>query len=75
MKKIIKILKVVFNYDRLYISGGSAREINFKLDDNIIIVGNMDGIKGGAKLWEQQNKVLADSVNAADVDEIQNFVV
>ena len=59
----------------LYISGGSAREINFKLDDNIIIVGNRDGIKGGAKLWEQQNKVIADSVNTDTVDEIQNFVV
>ncbi len=54
MKRVIKILKVVFNYDRLYISGGSAKEISFKLDENIFIVGNRDGIKGGAKLWEQE---------------------
>ena len=75
MRRVIRILKVVFNYDRLYISGGSAREINFKLDDNIIIVGNRDGIKGGAKLWEQQNKVIADSVNTDTADEVQDFVV
>ncbi|MEP6952327.1 MAG: ROK family protein [Ginsengibacter sp.] len=76
MIRIIKILKVVFNYDRLYISGGSAREINFKLDDNIIISGNRDGIKGGARLWVQQNKVLADGAKAsATTDEIQNLVV
>ena len=59
MKRVIKILKVVFNYDRLYISGGSAKEINFKLDDNIVIAGNRDGIKGGAKLWEQEYKMNA----------------
>jgi polyphosphate glucokinase len=76
MQRVIKILKVVFNYDRLYISGGSAREINFKLDDNIIIAGNRDGIKGGAKLWEQQNKVMADSSKTPPAtDEIQNLVV
>ncbi len=76
MKRVIEILKVVFNYDRLYISGGSAREINFKLDDNIIIVGNRDGIKGGAKLWEQQNKLVADSAKTSPaIDEIQDFVV
>ena len=76
MKRVIEILKVVFNYDRLYISGGSAKEINFKLDDNIIIAGNREGIKGGAKLWEQQNKVLADNANTiAGDDQIQDFVV
>ena len=57
MKRVIKILKVVFNYDRLYISGGSAKEISFKLDSNIIIANNKDGIKGGAKLWEQEYKM------------------
>lgn len=55
MKKVIEILKVVFNYDRLYISGGNAKLLSFKLDDNIVIVGNKDGIKGGARLWIQQN--------------------
>jgi len=76
MKRVIKILKVVFNYDRLYISGGSAKEINFKLDDNIIIAGNREGIKGGAKLWEQQNRVLAGNANTiAGEDQIQNLVV
>jgi polyphosphate glucokinase len=51
MKKIIKILQVVFNYDRLYISGGNADLIKFKLENNITIATNKDGIKGGAKLW------------------------
>jgi len=56
IKKVIEILKVVFNYDRLYISGGNADLIKFKLDKNITIASNKDGIKGGAKLWKQQFK-------------------
>ncbi|MEO6229377.1 MAG: ROK family protein [Ferruginibacter sp.] len=54
VKKVIEILKVVFNYDFLYISGGNADKIDFKLDDNITILGNRDGIKGGAMLWSQK---------------------
>lgn len=52
MKQVIKVLKVVFNYDRLYIGGGNADELDFKLDDNIEIITNRDGIKGGARLWQ-----------------------
>ncbi|MEO5944270.1 MAG: ROK family protein [Ferruginibacter sp.] len=53
LEKIIAILKTVFNYDTLYIGGGNARKINFKLDGNIKVVSNLDGIDGGAKLWSQ----------------------
>ncbi|MEO8819957.1 MAG: ROK family protein [Ginsengibacter sp.] len=53
MKKVIEILRVVFNFDHLYISGGSAKLITFKLDDDITIVNNRDGIKGGMVLWKQ----------------------
>ena len=55
MQRIIEILKVVFNYDHLYISGGCARKLSFQLDNNITIIGNKDGIKGGAKLWKQKD--------------------
>lgn len=56
LKKVLDILKTVFNYDRLYISGGNAKNIDFELDENISIVNNRDGIKGGAKLWQQDAK-------------------
>ncbi len=55
MKKVIEILKTVFNYDHLYISGGNAKKITFKMDDNISIVSNVDGIKGGARLWQEKH--------------------
>ena len=51
MKKVFAVLKTVFNYDRLYISGGNAKNLDFELDDNMIIVNNREGIRGGARLW------------------------
>lgn len=56
LQNIIETYKTVFNYDTLYIGGGNANEINFKLDDNIKLVSNKDGIKGGAKLWQAKEK-------------------
>jgi polyphosphate glucokinase len=52
LKKVISILKTVFNYDHLYISGGNAKKIEFPLEDNISVATNLDGIRGGAKLWQ-----------------------
>ena len=52
MKNVLDILKTVFNYDWLYIGGGNSGKLNFKLDENIKIISNKDGIKGGARLWQ-----------------------
>lgn len=51
MQDVLNTFKTVVNYDKLYISGGNAKKINFDLDPNIKIVSNKDGIKGGAFLW------------------------
>jgi len=51
MEKVLTVLKTLFNYDYLYIGGGNARELTFKLDKNVKLVTNQDGIKGGARLW------------------------
>jgi polyphosphate glucokinase len=55
MRGVLETLKTVFNYDRLFISGGNAKRLNFPLDDNIKIVSNLEGIRGGAKLWRNEN--------------------
>lgn len=52
MKRVIKILKKVINYDHLFIGGGNASKLSFELDDTITLVSNRDGIKGGARLWQ-----------------------
>lgn len=51
LQKVLSVLKTVFNYDHLFISGGNSKKIGIDLDKNITLVTNMDGIKGGAKLW------------------------
>jgi polyphosphate glucokinase len=53
LKKIIAILERVFNYDHLYLGGGNSKKINFKLNNNITLVSNREGITGGAKLWQK----------------------
>jgi polyphosphate glucokinase len=53
MKRVLDILKTVFNYDHLYISGGNAKKLNVPLEENMTIRSNKDGIKGGARLWQQ----------------------
>ena len=55
IKKILQILKVVINYDYLYIGGGNSDKLHFKLDKNIKIVFNEDGIKGGPRLWRKDD--------------------
>jgi len=61
MKKVLDILKTVFNYDRLYIGGGNSGKLNFKLDENIKIITNKDGIKGGARLWQLDDALFMKS--------------
>ncbi|MDQ6843287.1 MAG: ROK family protein [Bacteroidota bacterium] len=72
MKRVIEILKVVVNYDTLYISGGNADKLDFKLDENIIIIGNRDGIKGGAALWKQ---TATAEINAAKLAPVNSEIV
>jgi polyphosphate glucokinase len=58
VKKVLAIFNTVFNYDFLYIGGGNSTKIDFKLDDNIKIVSNREGIKGGPRLWQQNENGL-----------------
>ncbi len=58
MKKVLKILQTIFNYDTLFIGGGNSDEINFKLDKNIEIVSNHQGIRGGVGVWKLEEDDL-----------------
>jgi len=52
MLKVLHTFKTVINYDALYISGGNAKRLTIPLDDNVKIVSNREGIRGGARLWK-----------------------
>jgi polyphosphate glucokinase len=44
-----------FNWDHLYIGGGNAKLINFKLPEHVSIISNEDGLFGGVALWRFQD--------------------
>jgi polyphosphate glucokinase len=56
VKKIVAMLEQVFFYDHLYLGGGNARLIKFKLPGNVSIVSNDAGLEGGAFLWSPRSK-------------------
>src|SRR5690606_28661266 len=41
LAKVLSVLKTVFNYDHLFISGGNSKKITVDLDKNITLVSNM----------------------------------
>ena len=53
LRKAINSLEHLFNYDRLYIGGGEAKNITLKLPSNIAIVPNVLGLLGGIALWQE----------------------
>jgi len=51
-QRIIDQVRVVVNYDTLYIGGGNAHQVTFELPSNVKIVSNEAGITGGVRLWD-----------------------
>ena len=54
LQKAIEQTAKTFNWDHLYIGGGNAKEIDFKLPENVTVVSNEDGLYGGVALWRYQ---------------------
>ena len=52
VQKMLVQLRVLVNWDTLYIGGGDARLIDFVLPDDVRIVSNDAGITGGVRLWD-----------------------
>ncbi len=54
--RALEILRTLINYDKIYIGGGNAAKIDFKLERNMKVVSNRAGTLGGIALWRKQNK-------------------
>lgn len=52
VQKAIQNLRVLTNFDHLYIGGGNAKLVEFKLEADMELVDNANGIRGGAFLWQ-----------------------
>jgi len=57
--KVIEILRVVVRFDHLYIGGGNAKDVTFRLPPDVTIVPNTDGLTGGIRLWREEPKAEA----------------
>jgi polyphosphate glucokinase len=55
VEKVLGILSVVVNFDKLWIGGGNASHLKFDLPENVKVVSNDAGIEGGAKLWHPRS--------------------
>ena len=49
----IDTLRRLVNFDHLYIGGGNAKRIDFKLAADTVVVDNKAGIEGGIALWRE----------------------
>jgi len=52
VKRALVQLRVLTNFDTLYIGGGDAHQIDFALPPDVRIVDNSAGITGGVRLWD-----------------------
>ena len=65
-REAVADLKRTFNYDRLYIGGGNAKRISFKLPENVKIISNTEGLLGGIKLWSEADSAPAKAADQAN---------
>jgi len=58
VQRAIKVLRILTNFDHLYIGGGNSDKLSFKLEPDVEVVSNEYGVRGGAWLW--RSKVTSD---------------
>jgi polyphosphate glucokinase len=54
VKRAIETMRKLANFDKLYIGGGNADQVNFKLGLDVEIIPTECGVKGGAWLWRKR---------------------
>jgi hypothetical protein len=60
------VVTTLVNYDMLYLGGGNAQRIDFKLPRNVKLVANIYGITGGVHLWKPALDELFTPIGAPD---------
>ena len=55
VREVLRILDTLIHYDRLYLGGGNAGHITFKLNSSTEIISNQAGTLGGIVLWRKRN--------------------
>ena len=55
IKTAIDALRILTNFDHLYIGGGNARRVKFELPKDVSLVSNELGMRGGIWLWRERS--------------------
>lgn len=50
--KAIDLMRALVHFDRLWISGGNAKHLDFELPPDVSVAENGTGMAGGVRLWE-----------------------
>jgi polyphosphate glucokinase len=58
VERALGFLNTLLNPDKVYIGGGNAIHVAFKLDQKTKLVSNEAGILGGIALWKQADRAL-----------------
>jgi len=53
--EMLEPLEACFNYDVVHIGGGNAKKLRAELPKNARVFDNVDGMRGGIRLWEKAN--------------------
>ena len=56
--RVIEILRSLVHFDHLYIGGGNAAHLTFKLPSDVSTIPNIDGLLGGIALWRAERATL-----------------
>jgi len=59
VQRMLEIVEILMHPDRLHISGGNAKRIDFDLPKGVSIASNDAGLEGGAVLWKKPPKPRA----------------
>ncbi len=54
--RVLDIVRQVINFDHLYLGGGNAKLVKFRLPPDVTIVPNTDGLTGGIALWRAEER-------------------
>jgi polyphosphate glucokinase len=55
VERALDAVRTLTNFDKLYIGGGNAAKIDFKLPSDTKVVSNEFGVRGGAWLWRERD--------------------
>jgi polyphosphate glucokinase len=51
VKKAIKTVRILTNFDHLYVGGGNSKKVTLELPPDVSLVSNEAGIAGGLAVW------------------------